>query len=419
LWRNVEGQRLERVKLPEVSWQRGWGIAAIDYDNDGWLDLVAAGESASGGELRLLRNLGTAGWADVTKDVHLDAVKLIEPRAIAVADIASDGNPDLIVTQEGGPPLLLRSEGANQHTWMTIGLKASMTTRAASARKWNCMPARFIKVEVAGASGYLGQNDPSILAGLNTEKNAEVVRLLWPTGVPQDEINLAAKKEQNIAELDRRGSSCPVLFSWNGREYEFIADMIGPGVVGHWVAPGERDVPDPDEYLKVAARSVPPAEWAPQLPFHEPMEETVYLDKVRLLAIDHPADYDVYPNERFVSAPPFPEFRVIASDSQHSHAPAGAWDDLGNNVLPLISKHDRKYVSSFEGLPFAGFAKLHYLELDLGAWDANKPLRLILDGLHRLFHCDLDVFRRSGRHQSDRALRRSPRCARQMDSRCR
>ena len=38
-------------------------------------------------------------------------------------------------------------------------------------------------------------------------------------------------------------------------EYEFIADMIGPGVVGHWVAPGQRDVPDPTEYLKVSGKS--------------------------------------------------------------------------------------------------------------------------------------------------------------------
>ena len=77
LWRNVEGKRLERVLLPDPGWQRGWGIAAVDYDNDGWLDLVAAGESSSGGELRLLRNLGSKGWADVTKDVKLDALKLI------------------------------------------------------------------------------------------------------------------------------------------------------------------------------------------------------------------------------------------------------------------------------------------------------------------------------------------------------
>jgi Flp pilus assembly protein TadD len=381
LWRNVEGKYLERVKLPDVSWDRGGGISAIDYDNDGWLDLVAVGETSRGGELRLLRNLGTSGWADVTKDVHLDAVKLTQPRAIAVADVAGDGNPDLIVTQLGGAPFLLRSEGANQHAWMRIDLKALNDNKSAIGTKVELYSgALYQKWEIAGASGYLGQNAPSILAGLDTEKNAEVVRLLWPTGVPQDEINLASKKAQTIAELDRRGSSCPVLFSWNGREYEFIADMIGPGVVGHWVAPNERDVPDPDEYLKVAARSVRPRNGLLSFRFMEPMEETVYLDQVRLLAIDHPAAYDVYPNERFVSAPPFPEFRVIASESKDSHPPVGAWDDRGKDVLALIAQRDRKYVTNFEELPFAGFAKLHYLELDLGPWDAKKPLRLILDG---------------------------------------
>src|SRR5437016_4663652 len=86
LWRNVEGKRLERVALPDLGWQHGWGIAALDYDNDGWLDLIAAGESSSGAELRLLRNLGSQGWANVSKEVRLDAFKLSQPRAIAVAD---------------------------------------------------------------------------------------------------------------------------------------------------------------------------------------------------------------------------------------------------------------------------------------------------------------------------------------------
>ena len=52
-----------------------------------------------------------------------------------------------------------------------------------------------------------------------------------------------AKKTQSIGELDRRGSSCPVLFAWNGKEYEFIADMLGPGVVGHWVGPATTTSP--------------------------------------------------------------------------------------------------------------------------------------------------------------------------------
>jgi tetratricopeptide (TPR) repeat protein len=384
LWRNVDGKHLERVPLPDFGWQAGWGISAIDYDNDSWLDLIAAGESSSGGELRLLRNLGAKGWADVTKETHLDSMKLSQPRALAVADFAGNGDADLVVTQLAGPPIVLRNEGGNQHNWMSIDFKPLADNKSAIGTKVEIYAgALYQKWEVQGASGYLGQNAPSILAGLAEEKNAEVVRLLWPTGVPQDEINLAAKKAQSIAELDRRGSSCPVLFSWNGKEYEFIADMIGPGVVGHWVGPGERgvaerDVPDPDEYLKVGAASVHPLHGMLSFRFMEPMEETVYLDQLRLLAIDHREAYEVFPNERFVSNPPFPEFRVIAS--REAHPPVGAWDDHGNDVLSLISQRDRKYVTDFEGLPFAGFAKLHWLELDLGKWDTAKPLRLIIDG---------------------------------------
>lgn len=379
LWRNVEGKRLERVALPDFGWQKGWGIAAVDYDNDGWLDLVAAGETGSGGDLRLLRNLGTTGWGDVTKSVGLEAIKLSQPRAIAVADIDGNGDADLVVTQLGGAPVVLRNEGGNQHSWMSIDLKALNDNKSGIGTKVELYAGTlYQKWEVASASGYLGQNAAPILAGLGSEANAEVVRLLWPTGVPQDEINLSAKRVQTIAELDRRGSSCPILFSWNGNEYEFIADMIGPGVVGHWIAPGERDVPDPDEYLKVPAHSVKARDGMLSFRFLEPMEETVYLDQVRLLAIDHPTAYEVFPNERFVSAPPFPEFRVIAS--KNARPTFGAWDDHGHDVLSLISKTDRKYVTDFDDLPFAGFARLHWLELDLGAWDVQKPLRLIIDG---------------------------------------
>ena len=188
-----------------------------------------------------------------------------------------------------------------------------------------------------------------LLVGLGAEKITDAVRLLWPTGVPQDEVNLAANKTQSIAELDRRGSSCPILFSWNGKEYEFIADMIGSGVVGHWIAPGERDVPDSDEYLKVPAKSARPKNGMLSFRFMEPMEETVYLDQVRLVAVDHPSKIEVNPNERFVSNPPFPEFRVIATEN--AGVPVGAWDDRGRNVrlgsIASEGEDRRQFVSQF------------------------------------------------------------------------
>ena len=110
------------------------------------------------------------------------------------------------------------------------------------------------------------------------------------------------------------------------------------------------------------------------------MEETVYLDQVRLLAIDHPATYEVFPNERFVSNPPFPEFNVIATRRDTSHARAAP----GTTTAATCSRYSRSTIANTSPnsteLPFAGFAKLHCVELDLGPWNAAKPLRLILDG---------------------------------------
>ena len=379
LWRNVQGKKLERVKLPDFGWKQGWGITWVDYDNDGWLDLAAVGEGANGGEIRVVRNRGDAGWADVTKQLQLDGVKLAQPRALATADLKKDGSPDFLVTQAEGAPLLLENVGANKNHWMQLDLKALNDNKSGIGTKLEIYAgALYQKFEMTGASGYLSQNSGTLLIGLGEQKVTDAVRMLWPTGVPQDEIDLAANKSQSIAELDRRGSSCPILFSWNGKEYEFIADMIGPAVVGHWIAPGERDVPDPDEYLKVPAKSVREKNGLLSFRFLEPMEETVYLDKVRLLAIDHPANVEVNANERFVSNPPFPDFQVIASEN--ARVPEGALDDKGNDVLPLLAKHDRKYVTDFADEPFMGFAKLHWIELDLGSWDANKPLRLLIDG---------------------------------------
>ena len=195
LWRNVNGKKLERVNLPDFGWKSGWGISSIDYDNDGWLDLIAVGETSSGGELRLLRNLGVKGWSDVTKDAHLDSVKLAEPRALAIADTRGSGQADIVVTQLGGPAVILHGDAAGEHNWMHIDLKALNDNKSGIGTKVELYAGPlYQKWEVAGASGYLGQNSTSVLAGLGSEKNAEVVRLLWPTGVPQDEINLAGEE---------------------------------------------------------------------------------------------------------------------------------------------------------------------------------------------------------------------------------
>ena len=84
LWRNNHGKSFDpRLASCRRTGYRAFGVAAFDYDNDGWVDLVAVGETKDGkGEIRLFRNLGPDGFKDVTTEVGLDKIQLKNPRAI-------------------------------------------------------------------------------------------------------------------------------------------------------------------------------------------------------------------------------------------------------------------------------------------------------------------------------------------------
>ena len=400
LWRNKQGKSFEQVPLPKVDWVRAYGVAAIDYDNDGWVDLVAVGETKDGkGEVRLFRNLGPDGWKDVTADVGLDKIQLKEPRAIIVGDYDNDGAADILITQNHGPAVLLRNEGGNKNNSLRLALKGLNDNKSAIGTKVEVFSDGLRqKFEVYGSSGYLGQNSPYLTIGLGQAKVADVVRLLWPTGVLQDEIEVAANKMQNIEELDRRGSSCPTLFAWDGREYQLVGDMLGAGVVGHWISADsgnvERNIARPTEAIKIDRASLREKDGKLSFRFMEPLEESVYLDQVQLLAVDHPGDVDVYPNEYFASNPPYPPFKVVFSNKNDARPPAGAWDDHGHNVLPDLLAH--RYFGDFKVLSFQGFTEPHSLELDLGEPYRGGPLWLLLHG-------EIEYFSATSMYAADQA----------------
>jgi tetratricopeptide (TPR) repeat protein len=392
LWHNDRGKSFRAITLPKTDLDVAFGVAAFDYDNDGWVDIAVVGQTEremkeGTGEIRLFRNLGADGFKDVTADVGLDKIQLKDPRAIITGDYDNDGATDLLITQNHGPAVLLRNEGGNQNHWLRLSLKGLADNKSAIGTKVEVFAGgNRQKFEIAGSNGYLGQNSTDIVVGLGDAKEADIVRMLWPTGVLQDEIQVAGDKEQKFLEIDRRGSSCPTLFVWNGERYEFVADMMGAGVVGHWVGPNQRDVPRPVEYIKID-RNVIREKISPttndQRPttllsfrFMEPLEEAVYLDQVRVLAVDHPADLDVYPNEYFASNPPYPEFKVVVS--RDAGPPAGAFDEHGHNVLPDLLEHH--YFGDFALTQFQGFAKPHSLTLDLGEAYRGGPLWLLLHG---------------------------------------
>jgi tetratricopeptide (TPR) repeat protein len=446
LLRNNHGKSFNNVDFPEPDWISSTGIAAFDYDNDGWVDLVAAGETKEGkGEIKLFRNLGPDGWKDVTADVGLDKIQLKDPRAIITGDYDNDGATDLLITQNHGPAVLLKNEGGNKNNWLRLALKGLNDNKSAIGTKVEVFSDGIRqKYEIYGSNGYLGQNSPYLTVGLGQAKQADVVRMLWPGGVLQDEIEVAANKQADFTELDRRGSSCPTLFVWDGEKYQLVSDVLGAGVVGHWVGPNQRNIPRPTEWVKIDRTVITEKpEGAPSLslrslerqggevdvasvgnqsphPFDslrslragsvakiatrmghpsvlsfrlmEPMEEVVYLDAVKLIAVDHPSTEDVYPNEYFASNPPYPEFKVVTSTK--AKPPAGAWDDKGNDLLPDLLAH--KYVGNFDLLPFKGFTKPHSLILDLGEAYRGGPLRLLMHG-------EIEYFTATGMYAASQA----------------
>jgi tetratricopeptide (TPR) repeat protein len=393
LWRNVEGpehigRRFERVELPLKDALRGWGVTAIDIDNDGWIDLAAIVETKTGPQVRVFRNRGDGTFEDVSHALGLDGVKLHEPRGLIAADVDGDGATDLIVTQVNAPPVLLRNVGANKNHFVRLDLTGYADNKTAIGVKVEAFAnGHWQKWELAGASGYQTQAPPEILVGLGDADGIDLLRILWPTGVLQDEIDLPKLADGRaviaMKEADRRGSSCPVLFAWDGHKYRLVTDVIGAGVVGHWFTPERRNIPNPGEWIKVDGAQVEPVSGKISMRFMEPMEEVNYIDQLRLVAVDHPGNVEVNPDERFLDDPPFASGRVVASAG--ARLPVGAWDGQGRDVLDAVSRRDHKFASGFTPAPYDGFANLHPLTLDLGPLDAHSPLKLLMTGYVNYF----------------------------------
>jgi tetratricopeptide (TPR) repeat protein len=389
LWRNVAGpenvgRRFERVELPLHGALRGWGVTPIDIDNDGWIDLAAIVETKAGPRVKVFRNRGDGSFEDVSQALGLDSVKLTAPRGLIAGEFTGSGAADLIVTQLNAPPVLLRNVGGNKNHSVRLDLSGFADNKTALGVKVDVFAnGHWQKWELAGAVGYQTQGPPQILVGLGDAEGIDLLRILWPTGVLQDEIDLKPQPVIAMKEADRRGSSCPVLFAWDGHKYKLVTDVIGAAVVGHWFTPTRHNIPNPGEWIKVDGDKVATVKGSLSLRFMEPMEEVNYIDQLRLVAVDHPENVEVNPDERFLDDPPFASGRVVASEG--ARRPVGAWDGEGRDVLEQVSRRDHKFASGFTPLPYDGFANLHSLTLDLGSLDAHSPLRLLMTGYVNYF----------------------------------
>jgi Flp pilus assembly protein TadD len=341
----------------------------VDYDNDGLLDLL----TFSNAGLRLFRNLGNK-WAAVAE--RLNTV-FSSPRVLLSGDIDSDGDADCIVRTASGELKFARNNGGNRNPSLRIQLAGKVSNRSGVGSKLEVRAGSLSqKLEAYAASPAPAPAD--FLFGLGKRPTVDAARVLWPSGNLQAEVNLAplatprtpeASKNAPLAqsikleEVDRKPSSCPYLYTWNGERFEFISDFMGGGEMGYLMSPGVRNKPDPDEYVRIPEGKLKPRNGRYELRITNELEEVLYVDRLQLVAVAHPAEIEIYPNEGLLD-PPLPPFKLYKT--RKAQPPVSATDDKGNNVLERIANLDRSYPDDFKLHAIRGYAEEHSLTLDLG-----------------------------------------------------
>jgi len=365
LWHNSgTGRFTHAARLPTAE---AGNAAFLDYDNDGWLDLIVTGPLGAS----LFHNDGTGRFADRSQLLP-PALQHDSIGPLLVADIDGDGDQDIILGDRKGVHVL-RNDGGNAHLAMRVQLIAV----GLGSGKNNSFGIGA-KVEMRAGELYETRvvTEPVTHFGLGTHFKADVLRVQWPNGVPQ--TIYFPGTDQDVLELQQLKGSCAFLYTWNGRNFEFITDMMwqsalgmplgimgkGEGGKGMGYAPAGAS----QEYIRIPSEALQPRDGRYVLQVTEELWETAYLDQLRLLAVDHPDSVEVFVDERFPPAPGgLRLFQIV-----HRRPPLAAVDEHGDDVLADLREHDDRYVSNLTPQRYQGLMEPHELVLDLDA-DAGRP----------------------------------------------
>ncbi len=367
----------------------GTGGQFADVDNDGDLDLVIADAHRPDGTRgpALLVN----DWprdrfvpaAEIDPGDLLAAIETGGDASCVVADFTGDGRCDVLLAAAGRKPVLVENVTQGGH-WIAIDLegkreqdKMARSNNSAIGARVEIKTGMVVQQHVVGVpAGPVAMPPLRVHAGLGDNPNVEWLRVIWPDGVLQGEVEVAGDSVMQLTEVQRKTTSCPHLFAWNGSRFELVSDFAGVGGLGYFLAPGTYAMPDPTEYLPIPRLEPLGGEYVLQVT--EPLEEIVYLDEVKLIAVDHPAGTEVYPHEMMAVGLAPPPFEVFCF--REPIEPVRAVDHRGADVTEPLRRIDRQCAGATEPAQFAGFAEEHFVELDFGDRLARVPAgaRLIL-----------------------------------------
>ena len=355
-------------------------LAVVDIENDGYLDIAM---TAADGETQILRNnrgkleVGpvtprTVAWADLQNRASTDRISPsadggVPPMMAAVAaDFNNDGQIDLASLGSDRKVRLSTNQTAVDNAYTTIALAGVKSPKLAKGAR----------VEVKSGAIYRKQvyQGLPLTFGLGGRDTIDTVRITWPNGLIQNEIQQPANQALSFEEKPRLSGSCPMIFTFNGQEFEYISEVLGVAPLGASLGGGRFFPVDHDEYVWIHGDQLVGRDGFFDIRITEELREVAYIDEVKLLAVDHPAELDIYTNEK-AKAPPFPEFKLFGVNEKIR--PSRATDHQGRDVLARVSARDETYADTFKRT-YRNTAEMHSLTLDFAG--APDRLRLFLHG---------------------------------------
>ena len=211
-WNFTEVSYASGVALPSLPWVK-WGDAFVDFDNDGWLDLIAV----SGQVYPQVDSLPSGGGYRQPKLLHLnqqngtfcDASDLAGPalmerrvsRGLAVGDLFNDGNVDVVINDLDGSPMILRNHGVVGRHWISLELAGVKSNRLAIGARIKIVAGGMTQTdEIHSGGSYLSQNDLRVHFGLGSATKVDSVEIRWPGGATETLKDLAADKFYSVLE---------------------------------------------------------------------------------------------------------------------------------------------------------------------------------------------------------------------------
>ncbi len=175
----------------------GWGVRFLDYDNDGWKDLLIAQAHVMDTielnypQLRyrepmlLARNTGKA-FIDVSSDSGPTFHEPWASRGMAIGDIDNDGRLDAVVTENGGPVHILHNATDTQNHWLALMLIGHKSNRDAIGAAVKIVTGQGEQHAIVTTSGsYLSSGDKRVHFGLGPQSTIREIDIRWPRGIRQ------------------------------------------------------------------------------------------------------------------------------------------------------------------------------------------------------------------------------------------